>query len=394
MDANLLISILNDKNAYNLSKLQHRYSLPVVSELCALIRQQLSSDVPLWDKAKKGLIFRNNFTPIASQAYKALLNRHNLDFALKRHCIEDEIFATLSLQNLEVPLDLIRKTLSSKQAPANQEERQILALKQALEFIFEPANIISEDNLYTLYMLAVDPFISPELQLQSNCKYRRTGIIKDSSGFVHETLPYELLPEYMEQLFSYINTEDESNTLLKAVIIHFQVDTLHPYLEGNGIIARLLHIWYLVQQGYSVEATSISMYIYRHAHEFFRTFSLIEENYKILGLLDLTPMLDFFSRYVYNSIGADYSKVPSSELMSILDQVFLENNVTPKEHALFEFVISRYSQCEFSTKMLEKDSGIAAYATIRQFVRKFTNLGLLYATQRGNRMRYSVHFPT
>ena len=42
------------------------------------------------------------------------------------------------------------------------------------------------------------------------------------------------------------------------------------------------------------------------------------------------------------------------------------------------------------TKQLEKDFGNAAYATIRSFVLKFENLGLLKSTQYGNRVKYAV----
>ena len=42
------------------------------------------------------------------------------------------------------------------------------------------------------------------------------------------------------------------------------------------------------------------------------------------------------------------------------------------------------------TKQLEKDFGNAAYATIRSFVLKFEQLGLLTSTRYGNRVKYRV----
>lgn len=46
---------------------------------------------------------------------------------------------------------------------------------------------------------------------------------------------------------------------------------------------------------------------------------------------------------------------------------------------------------EFSTKQLEKDYGDAAYATIRSFVLKFTDLGLLQSIHYGTRIKYKVN---
>ena len=54
------------------------------------------------------------------------------------------------------------------------------------------------------------------------------------------------------------------------------------------------------------------------------------------------------------------------------------------------FALSAYGTGEISTKQLERDFGNAAYATIRGFVLKFEQLGLLSAQNYGNRVKYSV----
>lgn len=46
--------------------------------------------------------------------------------------------------------------------------------------------------------------------------------------------------------------------------------------------------------------------------------------------------------------------------------------------------------CAHTTKQLEKDFGDAAFATVRSFVLKFTDLGLLNAQKMKNKVLYSV----
>lgn len=53
-------------------------------------------------------------------------------------------------------------------------------------------------------------------------------------------------------------------------------------------------------------------------------------------------------------------------------------------------MLSYYGMGEFSTKQLENDFGDAAYATIRGFVLKFEELGLLSSVKYGARIKYKI----
>ena len=52
----------------------------------------------------------------------------------------------------------------------------------------------------------------------------------------------------MSNLEKYINENDRYDPLIRAALIHYQFETIHPYLDGNGRIGRLLILLYLVEQ--------------------------------------------------------------------------------------------------------------------------------------------------
>ena len=103
--------------------------------------------------------------------------------------------------------------------------------------------------------------------------------------------------------------------------------------------------------------------------------------------MDITPFLSYFSDIVYSKMGA-YGL--QNQSIDAFQQLLASGGVTEKEKELFHFVLSRYGMEEFSTKQLEKDFGNCAYATIRGFVLKLTQAGILEQHPYGTRNKYCL----
>ena len=61
--------------------------------------------------------------------------------------------------------------------------------------------------------------------------------------------PHELVGEMMSDLENFLHNQDiHVSKLIRAAIAHYQFETIHPFLDGNGRIGRLLITLYLVDQ--------------------------------------------------------------------------------------------------------------------------------------------------
>lgn len=74
----------------------------------------------------------------------------------------------------------------------------------------------------------------------------------------------------MSDLEKYINAEDELNDLIRAALIHYQFETIHPFLDGNGRVGRLLITLYLMERKVlTTPALYISYFLKKNRIEYY-----------------------------------------------------------------------------------------------------------------------------
>lgn len=90
----------------------------------------------------------------------------------------------------------------------------------------------------------------------------------------------QLVDSLMSNLKKFINDDhDETNDLIKIALIHSQFETIHPFLDGNGRIGRILIPLYLYNKGFISSAN------------LFVSESLEKDKYKYYDLLNATRVV-------------------------------------------------------------------------------------------------------
>lgn len=89
--------------------------------------------------------------------------------------------------------------------------------------------------------------------------------------------------EAMSDLEKYMNGDDTLDVLIKAAIIHYQFETIHPFLDGNGRVGRLLITLFLLdKQALHYPALYISYYLKLNRIEYYDRMSDVrkKDNYE------------------------------------------------------------------------------------------------------------------
>ncbi len=176
---------------------------------------------------------------------------------------QNDAYNSLSIEGFKVEDELIASVCRDDWNPENNQKdndkknalaargyfEAFLEVKESIKLILNeknPGKIIEKD-LSKWYESLFNPFVKAKI-LQPNdlFGYRKHQVyIKNSR---HIPLPDHALVYAMDALFDCL--KDEQHPAVRAVLGHFLFGFIHPYMDGNGRLARFLMNAMLASGGY------------------------------------------------------------------------------------------------------------------------------------------------
>ncbi len=155
------------------------------------------------------------------------------DIKLHRENRVRTIHSSLAIEGNSLSLDEVTAVIEGKMVAGKQTE--IKEVKNAYE---------AYDKIMTLDPYAIGDFLKAH-QLMTD------GLIKESGKFrggdvgvfdgdvaIHIGARPQYVPQLMEELFGWAK-ESELHPVLKSAILHYEIETIHPFADGNGRMGRL-----------------------------------------------------------------------------------------------------------------------------------------------------------
>jgi cell filamentation protein, protein adenylyltransferase len=196
--------------------------------------------------------------------------------------------------------------------------------------------------------------------------------------------PAQEISRCMSELENYIHTPHNYSPLIKVALVHAQFETVHPFLDGNGRVGRLLIPIYLCHAGLLEKPLLyLSVYLKKHREQYFNHLT----DYHDRGLID--TWLKFFFDGVHLVAESATSTARSINELRKIDEEKIKT-LAPKRfrsadklyHALFKAPIMTVAQVETWTGL----SRPAANALVQEFIQ----LGILQ--QRDKQKSYGREF--
>lgn len=146
------------------------------------------------------------------------------------------------IKTIHSSLKIEGNTLSEEQITAILEHKRVIGPKKD---ILEVKNAIAVyDKLRDFDYRSEKSFLSAHQLLMQNLvpnagKYRSgsVGIVKGSK-VAHVAPPSANVPSLMHELFQYLKDKKELS-LIKSCVFHYEMEFIHPFMDGNGRMGRL-----------------------------------------------------------------------------------------------------------------------------------------------------------
>ena len=184
----------------------------------------------------------------------------------------------------------------------------------------------------------------------------------------------------MTDLERYMNEGDDYDPLIRIALIHYQFETIHPFLDGNGRVGRLMILLYLIEQGYiSKPIIYISYFLKKNQIEYYDRISEVRRsgNYE--------QWVGFFLEAVS---AAAKDSLATVEKLSALHEGNVEKlPVTTRKNDNVRRVFDYIEQYPIiDIKRTATDLGVS-YNTVSAAVGKLIQAGILKETTNASRNR-------
>jgi Fic family protein len=193
-----------------------------------------------------------------------------------------------------------------------------------------------------------------------------------------------VLPELLTDFENYVNRESDPSIVIACALMHYQFETIHPLLDGNGRVGRILIPLFLIREGlFQQPVFGVSHFIERHRSEYYERLQAVRER----G--DMDGWIQFFSRAVIEEATSATTRLTT--LLALRERYREEAR---GERASLRSLADILFGMPVMTSRSVQDSLGVSQPTAAKLLADATRRGWvtpLAATGRGGKMRWFAH---
>lgn len=275
------------------------------------------------------------------------------------------------IKTIQSSLKIEGNTLTEDQITALIDNKRIIGPEKDVLEVLNAIKVYNELKKYKLY--SEKDFLNAHASLMKGLiknagKYRNqsVGIVK-GNDIEHVAPPFQNVPYLMKDLFEYLK-DDQELTLIKSCVFHYEMEFIHPFIDGNGRMGRLWQTVILINDYQVFEFLPFETLISATQDEYYRSLSLSDKIGKS------TPFIEYMLGVIEKS----------------LSQLLNYNNRILKDTDRLEYFLNQGYK-EFSRKDYMNVFKDIASATASRDLKKGIELNLFKSSGQLNKTKYIVN---
>ncbi len=224
------------------------------------------------------------------------------------------IHSSLSIEGNTLTKEQITAIIENKRVIG--PEKDIIEVLNALE-VYKNINKLKpykEKDFLNAHKLLLNKLI------EKPGKYRTQGVgIVKGSKVEHVAPPFQNVPYLMKDLFEYLNDKSEL-TLIKSCVFHYEMEFIHPFLDGNGRMGRLWQTLILMQDYPIFEFLPFETLISKNQEKYYKALSQSDKEGKSTKFIEY--MLSIIDSSLSELLGNSSKKLTEKDRINI----YLEQN--------------------------------------------------------------------
>lgn len=146
------------------------------------------------------------------------------------------------IKTIHSSLSIEGNTLSESQITAILENKRVIGPEKDIVEVLNALEVYKKIRSFKYHsnkdFLKAHQMLMKGL-VENSGKYRTKGVgIVKGTKVEHIAPPSENLPFLMQDLFHYLKDTSEL-TLIKSCVFHYEMEFIHPFMDGNGRMGRL-----------------------------------------------------------------------------------------------------------------------------------------------------------
>lgn len=226
------------------------------------------------------------------------------------------------IKTIHSSLSIEGNTLSEEQITAILENKRVVGPQKDIIEVLNALEVY--DNLSSLKYQSEKDFLKAHKLLMKNLiedpgtdRKKGVGIVKGAK-VEHIAPPYQNVPFLMKDLFEYLKDKSEIS-LIKSCVFHYEMEFIHPFMDGNGRMGRLWQTLILMSEYKLFEFLPFETLISKNQ----------EEYYKVLSVCDKEGKSTHFISYMLQIIDTSLSSLLENSTKKLNEterlELFIEN---------------------------------------------------------------------